>query len=145
VKKKIMIILAIPLTLSMLYACASTTSIVRTHPEKVTGMPDCTECHSDARAAFNHQAAGFFEKHRFYAQQQPLVCAACHEESFCVDCHAHKEEIKPSDKYADSPERNLPHRGDYLSQHMIDGRVNPAPCARCHGRQNNEGCKACHR
>ncbi|HEX9078446.1 MAG TPA: hypothetical protein VF795_02585 [Desulfuromonadaceae bacterium] len=144
-KKRIMIILAIPLIVSILYACANTTSVVKMHPEKVTGMPDCTECHNDIWATFNHQSTSFFAKHRFYAQQQPLACATCHEESFCVDCHAHKEEIKPSDKYADSPERNLPHRGDYLSQHMIDGRVNPAPCARCHGRQNNEGCKACHR
>jgi len=136
--------LTIPLVGSILHACANTTSIVRVHPEKVTGMPDCTECHTDRWALFNHKADGFFEKHRFYAQQGQ-ACATCHEESFCVDCHAHKEEIKPSDKYADSPERVLPHRGDYLSQHRIDGRVNPATCAKCHGRQNNEGCTTCHR
>lgn len=135
----------VPLILSVLYACANTTSIVRTHPEKVVGLPDCSECHSGKLAAFNHKAPGFFAKHRFYAQEQRMACAACHEESFCSDCHAHKEEIKPSDKYSDSPERNLPHRGDYLSQHKIDGRINPASCARCHGRQNNEGCKTCHR
>ncbi|WP_246153076.1 cytochrome C [Oryzomonas rubra] len=133
------------LIVSTLYACANTASIVKTHPEKVTGMPDCRECHTDTWQAFNHKAADFFPKHRFYAQEQRLACAACHEESFCSDCHAHKEEIKPSDKFADSPERTLPHRGDYLSQHKIDGRINPASCVKCHGRQNNERCATCHR
>ena len=140
-----MIILLISVVACTLYACANTTSIVKTHPEKVTGLPDCRECHTDNWQAFNHKAADFFEKHRFYAQEQRLACASCHEESFCIDCHAHKEEIKPSDMYADSPERNLPHRGDYLSQHKIDGRINPASCAKCHGRQNNERCTTCHR
>jgi hypothetical protein len=26
----------------------------------------------------------------------------------------------------------------------IDGRINPASCFPCHGRQNNERCKVCH-
>lgn len=143
--KKIMFILFVSLVMCTLSACANTTSIVKTHPEKVSGLPDCRECHTDTWKAFNHQAADFFEKHRFYAQEQRVACVSCHEESFCDDCHAHKEEIKPSDKYADSPERNLPHRGDYLSQHKIDGRINPASCAKCHGRQNNERCVTCHR
>jgi hypothetical protein len=142
---KLIILLTIPLIASILYACANTTSIVRTHPEKVVGLTDCSECHTDSLKAFNHKAVDFFEKHRHYAQQQRLACAACHQESFCSDCHAHKEEIKPSDKHADSPERALPHRGDYLNQHRIDGRINPASCVKCHGRQNNERCKTCHR
>lgn len=142
--KKLMILLIVPLVLSMLYACANTTSIARVHPEKVTEMPNCSECHTDSWKSFNHKAASFFEKHRYYAQEQRQACASCHEESFCSDCHA-RGEIKPSDKFADSPERNLPHRGDYMSQHKIDGRVNPAACAKCHGRSNNERCTTCHR
>ena len=47
-------------------------------------------------------------------------------ESFCSDCHAHREELKPSDKYKEYVTRDLPHRGDYLTQHQIDGRINPA-------------------
>jgi len=127
------------------YAYSGTASIVKKHPVEVTGMPNCAECHTDKWQSFNHKAANFYDKHRFYAQDQRLACAACHKDSFCSDCHAHKEEIKPSDKFAGSPQRNLPHRGDFLSQHMIDGQVNPASCAKCHGRQNNEGCKTCHR
>ena len=135
----------IPLALSVLYACANTNSIYKTHPAGVTGMPDCTECHTDNWAALNHKAVGFYNKHRFYAEQQKYACSVCHQESFCVDCHAHKEEIKPSDKYKDAPERALPHRGDYLTQHKIDGRIDPASCVKCHGRSNNERCKTCHK
>ncbi len=143
--KKIMSALVLFSVMSASYAHAKTDSVVKKHPVDVTGMTNCGDCHTDNWKAFNHQATSFYEKHRIYAQDERLACAACHKDSFCSDCHAHKEEIKPSDKYAGSPERNLPHRGDYLSRHMIDGQINPASCAKCHGRQNNEGCQTCHR
>jgi hypothetical protein len=141
-----MFILLVP---CVFYACANTTSLPRTHPEDVRKMglsrPNCSECHTDSWSALNHRAPNFFAKHRFYATAERQACRSCHHESFCADCHAHNDEIKPNDKYTDSPERNLPHRGDYLSQHRIDGKVNPTTCVRCHGRQNNERCKTCHR
>lgn len=137
-------IIMVPLLLSVLYACANTNSVARVHPEAVQGLPNCSECHTDSWGALNHKAPDFMAKHGTYAGNK-YACAVCHQESFCADCHAHKEEIKPSDKYKDSPERNLPHRGDYLNQHKIDGKINPAACFRCHGRQNNERCITCHR
>jgi hypothetical protein len=143
--KKIITAFVVFLVMCASCAHAKTTSIPKKHPVEVTGMPDCSECHTDKWKVFDHTTASFYEKHRIYAQDERLACASCHKNSFCADCHAHKEEIKPSDKHADSPQRNLPHRGDYLSQHMIDGQVSPASCAKCHGRQNNEGCKTCHR
>ena len=135
----------LPLALSLLYACANSNSMARVHPEEVKGLVNCAECHSDSWAALNHQAVDFYLKHRFYSAQNQAACYSCHQESFCAECHAHKEEIKPSDKYKERPELSLPHRGDYLSQHRIDGRVDPVPCLKCHGRQNNERCKICHR
>ena len=144
-KTRILMILVVPVFACLLYACANTRSTPRVHPEKVEGFPDCTECHTDKWASLNHKAASFFGKHRYYAEQQKYACTTCHEDSFCADCHAHKEEIKPSDKYKDSPERALPHRGDYLNQHKIDGRIDPVSCVKCHGRQNNERCTTCHK
>lgn len=141
---RLLLMMMVPLMVCFLYACANTASVAKVHPMETKGLPDCTECHSDSWGALNHKAADFYKKHKFYAGQQ-YACASCHEQSFCSDCHAHKEEIKPSDKFKDSPERALPHRGDYLSQHKIDGRVDPASCVKCHGRQNNERCKTCHR
>ncbi len=139
-------ILMIPLILgAVLYACANTKSIAKVHPAPVKGLVDCGECHTDNWAALNHQADDFYRKHKFYAGQQKFACGTCHQESFCADCHAHREEIKPSDRYKGSPERQLPHRGDYLSRHRIEGRIDPVSCLKCHGRTNNERCKTCHR
>jgi hypothetical protein len=145
VKNRLYIIL-IPLILgAILYACANTKSVAKVHPTEVKGLVNCGECHTDNWAALNHQADDFYRRHKFYAGQQRFACQTCHQESFCADCHAHKEEIKPSDKYKGSPERTLPHRGDYLSRHKIDGRIDPTSCLKCHGRTNNERCKTCHR
>ncbi|MBJ6800534.1 cytochrome C [Geomonas propionica] len=138
-------LMIVGIMLSFLYACANTNSIARVHPEEVKGLPRCAECHTDQWTALSHQTQDFYLKHKIYAAQQREACNTCHKESFCVRCHAHKEEIKPSDKYKDRPELSLPHRGDYLSRHRVEGRINPASCLKCHGRQNNERCKTCHK
>ena len=148
-KNKIVIVSTLLLMLSLLYACANTNSLPRTHPEDVRGLgmprPNCSECHTDSWSALNHRAPNYLAKHRFYAASSRQVCSMCHTESFCNDCHTRKDEIKPSDKFSDQPERWLPHRGDYLSQHKIDGRINPVSCVKCHGRQNNQRCATCHK
>ncbi len=141
--KGIILLLLAVLALS-LFACAHTQSMVSKHPTEVEGMPICSDCHTDWRASMNH-TSDFYTRHRFSASQNQQACSVCHKESFCADCHAHKEELKPSDKYKDSPQQDMPHRGDYLNQHKIDGRINPASCFPCHGRQNNERCKVCHK
>lgn len=104
----------------------------------------CSDCHSDWRSSLSH-TFDYVRRHQFFASQRIQVCSGCHKVSFCSDCHANKEEIKPSDKFKDSPERFFPHRGDYITRHKIDGRINPAPCMKCHGRTNNARCKRCHR
>jgi hypothetical protein len=142
---KITFLLMLPVLALALYACASTKSMAPKHPMEVTAPVMCSECHMDWRAALDHSADFGGIRHRFLAQQNKQACGTCHSESFCSDCHAHKEELKPSDKFKESPERALPHRGDYLNQHKIDGRINPASCMKCHGRQNNERCRTCHR
>ncbi len=139
-----MVVLLTLLMVSGIYACAHTPSMGALHPVEVTGLPMCSDCHQDARGSLDH-TSDFTARHRFYAEQQSRTCTVCHKESFCSDCHAHNDELKPSDKYKDSVERTLPHRGDYLNQHKIDGRINPASCMKCHGRSNNERCLVCHR
>ncbi|HXY53529.1 MAG TPA: cytochrome C [Nitrospirota bacterium] len=137
-------ILMAALAATLFAACVQTASIAKKHPVEVEAMPICADCHTDWRAAMNH-TPDFITRHKFYADQQRQACDICHAEAFCADCHANNEEVKPSDKYKDSPDRALPHRGDYLTQHQIDGRINPASCFPCHGRQNNERCKECHK
>ncbi|MGC1453646.1 MAG: cytochrome C [Nitrospirota bacterium] len=141
---KLLMLISLSITFAVvLYACAGTASLAKKHPTEIAQAPICSDCHNDWRTSMNH-TSDYITRHKFYAAQQKQVCDLCHKESFCADCHANKEELKPSDKYKDSPERALPHRGDYLTQHKIDGRINPASCFPCHGRQNNARCKVCH-
>ena len=125
-------------------ACAEYRSSVRVHPEKVETAPICSECHTDWQSSLDHTSR-FARSHRFAALRRQSVCESCHRPSFCADCHADGDELKPSDKYRNAPWRELPHRGDYLTQHRIDGRLNPLSCVRCHGRNNDGSCRACHR
>lgn len=141
---RLIILSALAVVLAVIYGCAGTRSIAKQHPFELFTRPACGDCHTDEYAALDH-TPDFGTRHKFYAAQHKQTCNACHKESFCADCHANEEELKPSDKFKDSPGRFLPHRGDYLSQHMIDGRVNPALCFKCHGRRNNERCRTCHR
>jgi hypothetical protein len=141
---KYVFLTALALAAAVLASCAHTQNMVAKHPVDVAAPAMCSDCHTDYRAAMNH-TADYGTRHKYYAIQSKQACDICHKESFCSDCHAHKDELMPSQKYGDSPERTLPHRGDYLSQHKIDGMINPASCFPCHGRQNNERCLACHR
>ena len=54
-------------------------------------------------------------------------------------------ELKPSILRQTDTYRTLPHRGDYLTRHKIDGKINPALCYKCHGRRNDRRCQQCHR
>jgi hypothetical protein len=144
-KKKLMFLMLLPLFALSLYGSTGTAGTALKHPMEVEAPVICSQCHADWRAAMDHSAEFGGLRHKFSARQNKQTCGLCHAESFCSDCHAHKDELKPSDKYKDSPERALPHRGDYLNQHKIDGRINPASCMKCHGRSNNERCKTCHK
>ena len=90
------------LALVVLAACATHQSLAKKHPMDVQGMPLCSTCHTDGRAALDHNA-DYITRHKFYAAQQKATCDLCHAPAFCADCHAHKEELKPSDKYKDAP------------------------------------------
>ncbi|MBI5656319.1 MAG: cytochrome C [Geobacter sp.] len=122
------------------------------HPEPLPqGRPICSDCHEvpmkdslKSYAVLDHTAT-FVKDHRFAAASEAGTCAVCHKESFCNECHANYVEVKPSTLHGDRPDRDLPHRGDYLSRHKVDGRLDPASCYRCHGRTNNEKCVTCHR
>ena len=143
--KILMFLMLLPLFALSLYESTGTAGTALKHPMEVEAPVICSQCHDDGRASMDHSAEFGGLRHKFSARQNKQTCGLCHAESFCSDCHAHKDQLKPSDKYKDSPERALPHRGDYLNQHKIDGRINPASCMKCHGRSNNERCKTCHR
>jgi hypothetical protein len=147
--------LALAVAVLALAACAqmkALPSLPDSHPEAlVVGQQvDCSECHDDSQKgtmkaipSFSHTRS-FVRNHRFYAATDDRLCNTCHKVSFCADCHTNQVEMKPSIKYGNRPDREMPHRGNYLTLHKIEGKVDPASCYRCHGRGNNERCVACH-
>jgi hypothetical protein len=89
---KLIFLLLLPVMAVLLFACAKTASIAAWHPTEVSYPPICSDCHTDDRAAMNH-TPDFSTRHKFYAAQNKQSCGVCHKESFCSDCHAHKEEL----------------------------------------------------
>lgn len=143
------------LFLAALGGCAAvsdTASVPPVHPEELrAGQHDCLECHEDvstgalkAYATFRHSSV-FVREHGGYAKQGQALCASCHGPAFCQGCHARKEELKPNTRAGDRPDLFLPHRGDYVVLHQIDGRLDPGSCFRCHGNKQDARCRACHR
>lgn len=109
----------------------------------------CTECHEErneilAFRSFNHNA-NWLQTHRQRAYRHEAVCSMCHEADFCNECHATRVELKPSLREQDKTYRQMQHRGDYLSRHRIDGRIDPTSCIRCHGNPKTaKTCVPCH-
>lgn len=139
-----------------LAACAQMStmkSLPASHPEALAigQQVDCSECHDNQQQGtlrqiplFSHSKS-FVENHRLYVGRDSRFCSVCHKESFCADCHTNKVEMKPSTKYGYRPDREMPHRGNFMTMHKIEGKLDPASCYSCHGRANNERCNTCHR
>ncbi len=120
------------------------------HPVELDGQPPvCTTCHpirdeNFSYARYNH-TSDFGTRHRLTAFENERACQMCHQQAFCSDCHAARAELKPSSRVLDETPRRFHHRGDYLSRHRIDGRLNPASCIRCHGTSaTSTRCRRCH-
>ena len=153
--KKLNFLILTLLLLVVLAACATLQGgfiLPAQHPADVgigSTPPNCVDCH-EARSEnfvyeqFNHTTY-FGENHRQQSYQNEQVCSLCHQTSFCNDCHATRVELKPSLKEQTDTSRRMPHRGDYLSRHRIDGRIDPTSCFRCHGNPKSaKTCVSCH-
>lgn len=152
--KAILVVPALLAVTLVIVGCASSAKpqvVPAVHPEELpTGRPDCLECHEDEGSpalkpygSFAHTAR-FLREHGSYAAQTQELCAACHKADFCQACHATSEELKPSLRLGDRPDRPAPHRGDYLARHRIDGRLDPGSCVVCHGNRSAATCRRCH-
>ncbi len=142
-QRMVLMLLLFVLVLALVPLAAWSGTFPEKHPVEVTnGL--CSACHTDKQYGVEH-TTGWYGEHRFRAAQNEALCAMCHEQAYCVDCHAGREELRPSEKYTEDPKRNMPHRGDYITRHKVDARIDPAPCFRCHGRGNNGKCRVCHR
>jgi hypothetical protein len=138
----------------MLIACAVLRTkdggVPESHPIPLEmNRPQCTECHDKTDESFpyvkfNHDVF-YVENHRGPALTSKSTCYMCHRDRFCAECHGGRLELKPSIRKPADVDRRMPHRGDYLARHQIEGRVNPVSCYRCHGNpESAERCVKCH-
>ena len=150
---RILVTLSLTLSMLFLFACASLKKenmLPLEHPRVFENKaPVCTECH-EARSGdvhyelYNHTNV-FAKNHRLPAYQNMQICTICHAQRDCDECHGVRIELKPSQKNQIETYRRMPHRGDYLSRHRIDGRIDPTSCFRCHGNPKTaETCAKCH-
>jgi hypothetical protein len=130
-------------------ALAGSYNVPLSHSAEGENLSICTQCH-EARdkefpfKRFNHTKT-FISHHSTIAKQNENVCAMCHRQSFCSDCHSVGIELKPSVKNHTETKQNMPHRGDYLTRHRIDGRIDPTGCFSCHGSPKTQrSCSKCH-
>ena len=122
--------------------------------------PQCTECHKDdfegmlcAKCHYDFAAMGlkklssykhandFMSRHAEYARKSAQACVQCHSETFCLDCHSKHEGLKPSLKYPERVRANLIHRGDWITMHRIEAKVDSSSCLKCHVTAE---CNTCH-
>lgn len=152
--KRVFSILVLLSTILLLAACAgmkNRTSFSSRHLSEAdigASPKNCVGCHEDGTKIpyqrYVH-TVDWGRNHRNEAYQSEAICAMCHQTSFCNDCHATQVELKPSVKNDTETYRSMPHRGDYLSRHRIDGRIDPTSCIRCHGNPKAAAtCVRCH-
>jgi hypothetical protein len=73
----------------------------------------------------------FLARHKMVAGGNSAMCASCHEDRFCTDCHDGK--VRP---------RQV-HPNDWISMHAQAGRQDNPRCVSCHQLQSF--CADCHR
>jgi hypothetical protein len=107
----------------------------------------CSVCHLDLKryplrpvVDYSHQG-DYMKRHAFAARASGASCANCHEQQFCLDCHARTTKLPAAAVYADRPDRDFIHRGDFLSRHPIEARSESTTCAACHAQST---CVSCH-
>jgi len=74
--------------------------------------------------------ADFIERHKRVAADNAALCASCHTERYCADCHDGK--VRP----------RTVHPNDWISIHPIAARQNNPRCTSCH--QEQSFCLQCH-
>ncbi|MCG3197772.1 MAG: hypothetical protein HUU16_03450 [Candidatus Omnitrophica bacterium] len=118
------------------------------HHEKQYQDLRCDVCHKDLYSVglkpmsrFSHEG-DFLRDHQHYTWSQTKVCAQCHTQDDCMECHANQsDELDANMKHHGRTDRDFVHQADYLSRHFIEARNDPALCVTCH---RPSFCRNCH-
>ncbi|HEY6009487.1 MAG TPA: cytochrome C [Geobacteraceae bacterium] len=131
------LILGLAAAASLLYAAEDH------RPYKAMKIAECTECHQDSGVVPTHLASWNVE-HRLHAVKADANCAACHDQSFCQDCHYGGGIDRDLHTSTDRGPNYKPksHRTSFLEVHPIFAFDRPNSCARCH---QSSFCSECHK
>lgn len=108
---------------------------------------DCDNCHVDLPTELTQPAShlvhdgDFLREHGARAASSADLCATCHRDSFCADCHARTVPALASTLLFDDPLRAGMHRAGFRSRHAFEARAEPGLCGTCH---TQESCVRCH-
>jgi hypothetical protein len=114
-------------------------------------LKDCNECHKEQGiplthdndwAGKHHQDTNWMGEHRALAGKAGKNCADCHDQSFCLECHAGggvDVELRKMNYKRDYVPKS--HRSDWLELHPLKALDNPQTCTRCHQQKY---CADCH-
>ncbi len=104
-------------------------------------ISDCNGCHKGEGVAPTH-GADWLHDHRVLANDGEKNCRACHEQSWCLDCHQGggiDANLSTKNYRADYSPKS--HRSDWLEIHPLKAKDNPQFCTRCHDQKY---CSQCH-
>jgi len=107
----------------------------------------CARCHDrlwvyaqKPETMYRHEI-DFLAKHGTRAASNEAVCAGCHDQNFCTDCHYQNATVRPSVRFPDRVDRHFMHQGDWISRHAVESKLQDLTCQKCHGVSY---CAACH-
>jgi len=105
-------------------------------------IKECNSCHKSEGVALNHDS-DFVRGHRVLASKAGNNCSQCHEQKWCLDCHAgggSGDDLTKENAGRDYKPKS--HRSDFIAIHPIKALGNAQQCYRCHDAQ--AFCNSCH-
>jgi hypothetical protein len=109
---------------------------------------NCTTCHLPGTMRevspeiYDH--GGDWQKRHGAAAKSggDVVCGHCHKPDTCAECHSRSNiPVRPSQLNLNRPEAQFHHRGDYLTRHPIEAKLDSKACTTCHEPTT---CTECH-
>jgi hypothetical protein len=106
----------------------------------------CDACHKnleDARTLPETHLAhdgDWLREHGTRAASSGELCASCHRERFCADCHGKTVPVLPAAQHFADPFSPTIHRAGFAARHALEARAQPGACATCHAPARCEGC-----
>jgi hypothetical protein len=107
----------------------------------------CGTCHRDlaeegtAPASHLSHDGNWLQEHGAPAASAGELCASCHQQSFCAECHGVNVAALPSKLSFDDPFRASVHRAGFESRHALEARDSAGACQTCH---TPSACETCH-